>query len=142
MNSCYVWVGVHFGSRGLGHKTASGFLALTEAKRFEEHATEGEMDSPPILFGVDNPDRLSRPLRACHVATQELPQLASCAGSESVATIPSPPRHQFRVSGSSGIASSLTPCRFASTLRFSIRQSTTFAARLGTATNMRYSAPR
>lgn len=50
----YVWVGVHFGSRGFGHKTASGFLALAEGKRFGEHATQGEMDSPPILFHVDS----------------------------------------------------------------------------------------
>jgi tRNA-splicing ligase RtcB len=50
----HVWIGVHFGSRGFGHKTASGFLALSEGKRFEEHATEGEMDSPPILFHVDS----------------------------------------------------------------------------------------
>jgi tRNA-splicing ligase RtcB len=50
----HVWVGVHFGSRGFGHKTASGFLALAEGKRFGEHATEGEMDSPPILFPVDS----------------------------------------------------------------------------------------
>lgn len=50
----YVWIGVHFGSRGFGHKTASGFLALAEGKRFGEHATEGEMDSPPILFHVDS----------------------------------------------------------------------------------------
>jgi tRNA-splicing ligase RtcB len=50
----YVWIGVHFGSRGFGHKTASGFLALNEGKRFEEHATEGEMDSPPILFKADS----------------------------------------------------------------------------------------
>jgi tRNA-splicing ligase RtcB len=48
----YAWIGVHFGSRGFGHKTASGFLALAEGKRFEEHATEGEMDSPPILFSA------------------------------------------------------------------------------------------
>src|SRR5213593_2664983 len=47
-----VWVGVHFGSRGFGHKTASGFLALAEGKRFEERAVEGEMDSPPVLFDV------------------------------------------------------------------------------------------
>lgn len=47
-----VWVGVHFGSRGFGHKTASGFLALAEGKRFEERAVEGEMDSPPVLFEV------------------------------------------------------------------------------------------
>ena len=50
----HVWIGVHFGSRGFGHKTASGFLALAEGKRFEEHATKGEMDSPPVLFSVDS----------------------------------------------------------------------------------------
>jgi tRNA-splicing ligase RtcB (3'-phosphate/5'-hydroxy nucleic acid ligase) len=47
-----IWVGVHFGSRGFGHKTASGFLALAEGKRFDERAVEGEMDSPPVLFAV------------------------------------------------------------------------------------------
>jgi tRNA-splicing ligase RtcB (3'-phosphate/5'-hydroxy nucleic acid ligase) len=47
-----VWVGVHFGSRRFGHKTASGFLALAQGKRFEERAGEGEMDSPPIVFGT------------------------------------------------------------------------------------------
>jgi len=46
----FVWIGVHFGSRGFGHKTASGFLALAEGKRFDERAVEGEMDSPPVLF--------------------------------------------------------------------------------------------
>lgn len=50
----WLWVGVHFGSRGFGHKTASGFLALAEGKRFEEHASEGEMDSPPIVFPTDS----------------------------------------------------------------------------------------
>lgn len=50
----WLWVGVHFGSRGFGHKTASGFLAMAEGKRFGEHATEGEMHSPPILFDVDS----------------------------------------------------------------------------------------
>lgn len=48
-----VWIGVHFGSRGFGHKTASGFLALAEGKAFDEHATEGEMFSPPVVFNVD-----------------------------------------------------------------------------------------
>ncbi len=47
-----VWVGVHFGSRGFGHKTASGFLALAEGKQFGERAVEGEMDSPPVLFEI------------------------------------------------------------------------------------------
>jgi len=45
-----IWVGVHFGSRGFGHKTASGFLALAQGLPFGDHAREGEMDSPPVLF--------------------------------------------------------------------------------------------
>ena len=45
-----VWVGVHFGSRGFGHKTASGFLALAQGLPFDDRAAEGEMDSPPVLF--------------------------------------------------------------------------------------------
>jgi tRNA-splicing ligase RtcB (3'-phosphate/5'-hydroxy nucleic acid ligase) len=49
-----VWVGVHFGSRGFGHKTASGFLALAQGFAFDAHAREGEMDSPPVLFPVDS----------------------------------------------------------------------------------------
>jgi tRNA-splicing ligase RtcB (3'-phosphate/5'-hydroxy nucleic acid ligase) len=47
-----VWVGVHFGSRGFGHKTASGFLALAQGLPFDGKAWEGEMDSPPVLFEV------------------------------------------------------------------------------------------
>jgi tRNA-splicing ligase RtcB (3'-phosphate/5'-hydroxy nucleic acid ligase) len=50
----YLWVGVHFGSRGFGHKTASGFLALAQGLQFDDHASEGEMDSPPIVFPVDS----------------------------------------------------------------------------------------
>src|SRR4051812_10610178 len=50
----WVWVGVHFGSRGFGHRTASGFLALAQGLRFEGKAKEGEMDSPPVLFHVDS----------------------------------------------------------------------------------------
>src|ERR687883_57487 len=45
-----IWVGVHFGSRGFGHKTASGFLALAQGLPFDGRAHEGEMDSPPVLF--------------------------------------------------------------------------------------------
>jgi tRNA-splicing ligase RtcB len=50
----HVWVGVHFGSRGFGHKTASGFLALAQGLPFGGRAHEGEMDSPPVLFEVDS----------------------------------------------------------------------------------------
>src|SRR3954447_19484730 len=49
-----VWVGVHFGSRGFGHKTASGFLALAQGLPFDGRARDGEMDSPPVLFPVDS----------------------------------------------------------------------------------------
>ena len=45
-----VWIGVHFGSRGFGHKTASGFLALAAGLRFGERASEGAMMSPPVVF--------------------------------------------------------------------------------------------
>jgi tRNA-splicing ligase RtcB len=48
-----VWIGVHFGSRGFGHRTASGFLALAQGLPFEGRAREGEMDSPPVLFPID-----------------------------------------------------------------------------------------
>src|SRR3954464_591426 len=47
-----IWIGVHFGSRGFGHKTASGFLALAQGLPFDGRAPEGEMDSPPVLFEV------------------------------------------------------------------------------------------
>jgi tRNA-splicing ligase RtcB (3'-phosphate/5'-hydroxy nucleic acid ligase) len=49
-----VWVGVHFGSRGFGHKTASGFLALAQGLAFAERASEGEMMTPPVVFPADS----------------------------------------------------------------------------------------
>jgi len=45
-----VWIGVHFGSRGFGHKTATGFLALAQGKDFGDPASEGSMDAPPVLL--------------------------------------------------------------------------------------------
>jgi tRNA-splicing ligase RtcB (3'-phosphate/5'-hydroxy nucleic acid ligase) len=50
----HVWIGVHFGSRGFGHKTASGFLALAQGLPFDGRASEGEMDAPPTLLPVDS----------------------------------------------------------------------------------------
>jgi tRNA-splicing ligase RtcB len=38
-----VWVGVHFGSRGFGHTVASGFLSLSQGKRWGEHVKEREV---------------------------------------------------------------------------------------------------
>jgi tRNA-splicing ligase RtcB len=62
-----LWVGCHFGSRGFGHKTASGFLALAQGKQFTERAHEGEMESPPVLFSTDS-DLGQAYLAAMHLA--------------------------------------------------------------------------
>jgi tRNA-splicing ligase RtcB (3'-phosphate/5'-hydroxy nucleic acid ligase) len=45
-----VWIGVHFGSRGFGHKIANGFLALAQGKDFEDKGEEGGMYAPPTLL--------------------------------------------------------------------------------------------
>jgi tRNA-splicing ligase RtcB len=37
-----IWVGVHFGSRGLGHTIASGFLALSQGKKWGDRVPEVE----------------------------------------------------------------------------------------------------
>jgi tRNA-splicing ligase RtcB len=49
----WLWIGVHFGSRGFGHKTTTGFISLSKGKTFEETTHEGGMDAPPILFDAD-----------------------------------------------------------------------------------------
>jgi tRNA-splicing ligase RtcB (3'-phosphate/5'-hydroxy nucleic acid ligase) len=49
-NEDNVWVGVHFGSRGFGHKTASGFIALSQGLSFTDKGNEGSMESKPILL--------------------------------------------------------------------------------------------
>ena len=48
----YLWIGVHFGSRGFGHRTTMGFIALSQNLSFEDKAKEGSMDAPPILFDI------------------------------------------------------------------------------------------
>jgi len=45
-----IWVGVHFGSRGLGHTIASGFLALGQGFKWGERAPETE-----VLLPLDAP---------------------------------------------------------------------------------------
>src|SRR5262245_42622013 len=45
-----VWVGVHFGSRGLGHTIASGFLALSLGQQWGSRAPERE-----VLLPLDQP---------------------------------------------------------------------------------------
>jgi tRNA-splicing ligase RtcB len=50
----WLWVGVHFGSRGFGHATTTGFLSLARGGLWGERATGGEMHSPPVLLEVDS----------------------------------------------------------------------------------------
>lgn len=45
-----VWVAVHFGSRGLGHKTATGFLNLAVGRKFDDKGLGESMDQPPTLL--------------------------------------------------------------------------------------------
>jgi tRNA-splicing ligase RtcB (3'-phosphate/5'-hydroxy nucleic acid ligase) len=45
-----LWVGVHFGSRGLGHTIASGFLALSQNQPWGSRAKESE-----VLLPLDAP---------------------------------------------------------------------------------------
>ena len=45
-----VWVGVHFGSRGLGHTIATNFLALGQGMRWGERGKEQE-----VLLDLDTP---------------------------------------------------------------------------------------
>jgi tRNA-splicing ligase RtcB len=45
-----IWVGVHFGSRGLGHTIASGFLALSQGEKWGTRVPERE-----VLLSLDQP---------------------------------------------------------------------------------------
>lgn len=45
-----LWVGVHFGSRGFGHKTATGFLNLARGRSFDAGPAGGGMHEPPTLL--------------------------------------------------------------------------------------------
>ncbi|MCZ6766402.1 MAG: RtcB family protein [bacterium] len=49
-DSGYIWVGVHFGSRGFGYNVARGFLALAQGGEWNGRAPEKE-----TLFALDTP---------------------------------------------------------------------------------------
>ena len=40
-----LWVACHFGSRGIGHKTATGFMNIAQGRTFHDGKGEGHMDS-------------------------------------------------------------------------------------------------
>lgn len=48
----FVWIGCHFGSRGFGHKTASGFLALDQTGDF--FGRHAEAKDEPTLFHLQS----------------------------------------------------------------------------------------
>lgn len=66
-NDGFLWIGNHFGSRGFGHKTAMGFIAISQGLGFEDKANEGGMDKPPILFDT-NTELGQAYLSAMHLA--------------------------------------------------------------------------
>ncbi|MCX7878118.1 MAG: RtcB family protein [Ignavibacteria bacterium] len=50
-----LWIGVHFGSRGFGHRTAMGFLALAQGLEFDDKPKNANsMDSPPTLININS----------------------------------------------------------------------------------------
>jgi tRNA-splicing ligase RtcB (3'-phosphate/5'-hydroxy nucleic acid ligase) len=49
-----LWIGVHFGSRGLGHKTAQGFLSLASGRHWDERPNDS-MDARPSAIALGTP---------------------------------------------------------------------------------------
>ena len=50
----WLWIGVHFGSRGFGHRTTTGFMALAEGLNFTDKPKQSPMDAKPLLFDVNS----------------------------------------------------------------------------------------
>lgn len=49
-----LWIANHFGSRGFGHKTASGFINLAAGREFFANAPGEKMDQPPLLLDLES----------------------------------------------------------------------------------------
>lgn len=49
-----VWIGNHFGSRGFGHRTATGFLNLSKDLDFNAGNINDPMEQPPTLFDLNS----------------------------------------------------------------------------------------
>ncbi|MFZ5814402.1 MAG: RtcB family protein [Bacillota bacterium] len=73
-----LWVGVHFGSRGLGHKTASGFLNLARNRPFDSPAPGESMDQAPTVL------RLGTELGDAYMAAMQLAGRYAYAGRDYV----------------------------------------------------------
>jgi tRNA-splicing ligase RtcB len=49
----FVWILCHFGSRGLGHKTASGFLSLAAGRKWDDRLPGEDSDAPAVVLPLD-----------------------------------------------------------------------------------------
>jgi tRNA-splicing ligase RtcB len=49
-----IWIGTHFGSRGFGYRTATGFLNLGHGGRFSDRAPGEGMDQYPTVLRLDS----------------------------------------------------------------------------------------
>lgn len=49
-----VWIGNHFGSRGFGHRTATGFLNLANGRNFSDKSPGEHMEQPPTLLDMSS----------------------------------------------------------------------------------------
>ncbi len=47
-----VWIGNHFGSRGFGHKTATGFMNIALNNKFSDTLPNQSMEAAPLLFDL------------------------------------------------------------------------------------------
>lgn len=75
----WLWVGVHFGSRGFGHKTANGFMWMSHGKPFQTAAEcKEELMSAPITFKIDSQEG------EAYVAAMELAGRYAYAGRDVV----------------------------------------------------------
>jgi len=51
----WLWIGVHFGSRGFGHTTANGFMWMSRGKPFQTKAEfKEDLMADPITFRTDS----------------------------------------------------------------------------------------
>lgn len=50
-----LWIACHFGSRGFGHKTATGFINIAHGGAFDDKPGREDMDAPPALLDASAP---------------------------------------------------------------------------------------
>jgi tRNA-splicing ligase RtcB (3'-phosphate/5'-hydroxy nucleic acid ligase) len=69
----WLWIGVHFGSRGFGHHSARGFLNLAVGRKWDERVGDA-MDAPATLL------KIGTPLADDYLSVMEIAGRYACAG--------------------------------------------------------------